>query len=334
MLAGTTVSEPQRRPLVMGTGLVAFDHIISKDATAVSSLGGSCGNVVTSLGMLRHRVAPLIRIGFDQVGDYLVDELRAAHCELDFVTREHDLRSPVIFEHIDPLRAVHHFDFLDSPSPTSRSRWVSITASDVQAALSAVFDADVFYADRVSPAIVDAMEEARRSGAIVYFEPSSRRDNALFARAVAAATILKVSADRLSLRDLPDTSFATIFTRGKQGMTLRVGDESWDCPPAPVYRIVDTCGAGDMVTVGVLHRLLLDDGRVSTDTLRDGVVLGSKLAALNCAFVGARGLFLALGEDLINDGVRRGLDELFVQRALIFDAYAGYRPHTTQRLHA
>lgn len=321
---------------VMGTGLIAFDHIISRGANAVSALGGSCGNVLTSLGLLGCLSTPVARLGRDPIGDYLVAELHAANCNVDLVSRQADLRSPVIFEHLDPSTAIHTFDFFEAPSYGSRSRWVSINDEDVAAAAANLAKASIFYTDRVSPAIVAAMEMASRGGTIVYFEPSSRTDEGLFRRALSASSIVKVSADRISLRELaPATSAAIIYTRGARGMILKSGEVSWECPAAPVHRLVDTCGAGDMVTVGVLHQLLNSEEGISPADLQAGMTLGAKLAALNCGFVGARGMFLALGGQIVADGIRRGLDNRFVEQALLLDPLAGYQPGAlTRRLHA
>jgi fructokinase len=63
--------------------------------------------------------------------------------------------------------------------------------------------------------------------------------------------------------------------------------------PAP--RVIDSAGAGDMVTSGLIH-VLLQHGMPVLDvpTLETGLRFGQTLAALNCGFVGARGLFAAL----------------------------------------
>jgi fructokinase len=59
--------------------------------------------------------------------------------------------------------------------------------------------------------------------------------------------------------------------------------------------VKDTCGSGDMVSVGVidwfLRQKVQSTNAISLVSLREGVVAGQRLAAANCAFVGARGLF-------------------------------------------
>ena len=57
---------------------------------------------------------------------------------------------------------------------------------------------------------------------------------------------------------------------------------------------MDTCGSGDMVSIGIIDWLLTNSIRTRslriTDLLR-GVVAGQRLAAENCGYPGARWLF-------------------------------------------
>ncbi|MBN8904959.1 MAG: hypothetical protein J0H57_28420 [Rhodospirillales bacterium] len=57
----------------------------------------------------------------------------------------------------------------------------------------------------------------------------------------------------------------------------------------------DTCGSGDMVTLGLIDTILQSRAcglsSLSVETVLTGIVAGQKLAAANCAYVGARGLF-------------------------------------------
>ncbi len=336
-MKGMRSQRPVQHAEVVGTGLAAFDHILSPGANPVSALGGSCGNVLSSLGLLGHSVWPLVRLGADPVGDYLLDEFRSAHCQTELIFQDPALLTPVIFEHIDTSTAVHSFDFLGGPHyMAGSSRWTSINDDQVRGAALHLERAAVFFTDRLSASIVLAMETAKQHGALVYFEPSARKDEVLFARALRASTIVKVSADRVELSDVERHALdrVTIHTLGAGGLVAAIGQRRWRVGPEPVQRLVDTCGAGDMLTVGILHHLLTLQRPFSSEDLLAGIMVGTRLAALNCSFVGARGLFLALGGDMVADGIRRNFDERFVARALLLDPFAGYRPQATRRQRA
>src|SRR3546814_20303554 len=75
-------------------------------------------------------------------------------------------------------------------------RYEAIERSQLRSAAALVAGCSVFYADRVSPTILEAMEVAHSAGAIVYFEPSDL-DGDLFDDALALTPILKYSSARL-----------------------------------------------------------------------------------------------------------------------------------------
>ena len=67
-------------------------------------------------------------------------------------------------------------------------------------------------------------------------------------------------------------------------------------------RSKDICGSGDMVTVGLIDWLLTHyrgTRELVGQDLADGIVAGQRLAAENCAYAGARGLFKEHGADYV-----------------------------------
>jgi fructokinase len=68
--------------------------------------------------------------------------------------------------------------------------------------------------------------------------------------------------------------------------------------PAAVLR--DTCGSGDMVTIGLIDWILRSKPATLTiDGILDGILSGQRLAAANCAFIGARGLARKYGAETV-----------------------------------
>lgn len=290
------------RRQVVGTGLVALDRIhIGSSRMAFEELGGSCGNVLISLAMLGRPVAPLLRLGSDPVGSKLERDLRCAGADMRWVSRSEDILSPVIVELLDPASHTHQFLFSCPDSAEKFGRFQSITPSELEPARPALANCRVFYADRLSETICDAMEAAASGGAIIHFEPSNVGDPDLFARALSAAHIFKFSADRLpsvTATQLRPDAFS-IVTNGSTGLELRHRGAIYSCPAAAADVIVDTCGAGDMVTLGLIDTVLQSGtpGPAFLDlrTVLAGINAGQRLAAANCAHVGARGLFRERG---------------------------------------
>jgi fructokinase len=289
---------------VVGTGFTVLDRVyVGSIALPAEELGGSCGNVLISLAMLHRHVAPLLRLGEDDVGIRLIGAFHHAGAETRYIQRHAHVRSPVLAQHIHGP-GVHTFAFRCPETDVDLPRYQPIDEDDVQRALPVIRNCAVFYADRLSVAIVEAMEAASSAGSLVYFEPSDVEDEKLFRRAIAVTAVLKFSADRLvalaTSIDVGD-SLVLIVTHGEEGLEVRRGAERHWSRSHPAPRVRDTCGSGDMVSVGVIDWLLArrsgGHALFSMSEFVRGVEAGQRLAAENCAYVGARGLFRERGAD-------------------------------------
>lgn len=290
---------------VMGTGLTVLDRIYTRSngERASEELGGSCGNVLLSLAMLERAVAPVLSLGDDEVGCKLIDAFAAAGAETAFIERRPGARSPVIVEFLDELSGEHSFGFQCPETNEEFPRYEPIGNEEVRRALPSLEGCSVFYADRISETIVDAMEAASAAGVIVYFEPSSIHDNDdLSLRAVRASSVLKFSHDRIAPEEIRRTTGAAticIATFGAAGLEISQGSETMWCEADQADVVRDTCGSGDMVSVGIIDWLVQSsearERKLRIEAIVDGVKAGQRLAAANCAFVGARGLFRERG---------------------------------------
>lgn len=296
---------------VAGTGFTVLDRVYSTDEPTFQALGGSCGNVLVSLAMLAHKVAPVLSLGADTVGDELVTAFAEAGALTRYIFQRPDRASPVLAQQLDAASGQHSFSFVCPETDRAYPRYEPIARDEAFRAEAAFATCQVFYTDRVSDGILDAMQTAADSGAVVYFEPSAIDDFDLFARAVSLATIVKYSADRMetfwSEARLRDGAIA-IVTHGADGLEVSQDGRRVRCQATPAPLVKDTCGSGDMVTVGLIDSLL---GRAALELrpqfedILSGVIAGQRLASANCAYAGARGLFLAHGKD----AARRLLDD-------------------------
>jgi fructokinase len=312
---------PQEAVDIAGTGFAVLDRLYADDEKPVEALGGSCGNVLVSLAMLDHKVVPVLALGHDDVGEALVDEFTRAGADTDFIFRRRGIASPVLAQRLETASAQHWFSFICPETEEELPRYQPIAEAEVNSARQVLDACSVFYADRLSDSILSAMETAERAGAIIYFEPSSIDDEALFEHALRLVKILKFSSDRISdyvAKHAVDAKTISIVTHGVAGLEVRQGTRSVTCSAvfAPIVR--DTCGSGDMVSVGVIDWILNRKQSNLTDCAMDdllgGVVAGQRLAAANCAFPGARGLFHRHGANfarlVLNDGIGDALSQL------------------------
>jgi len=296
---------------VAGTGFTVLDRIYSIDEPPFEALGGSCGNVLVSLAMLDRTVAPVLSLGNDQVGDDLVSEFAEAGAVTHYIYQHADRASPVLAQQFDRMSGQHSFSFFCPETERAYPRYEPIDREEALRAEAAFETCQVFYTDRISEGILHAMETAAASGAVVYFEPSAVDDFQLFERAVSLASIVKYSADRLdelwSKADLRTGAIA-IVTHGADGLDVWQDGRTTHCAATAAPLVKDTCGSGDMVTVGLIDCILGRGASESTplvDDIIEGIKAGQRLAAANCAYFGARGLFKAHGAAV----ARRLLDD-------------------------
>ena len=113
----------------------------------------------------------------------------------------------------------------------------------------------------------------------------------------------------LKLVDSYETPLA-IQTQGEKGLSYRIfGQNAWhkmkSCNP---QKLIDTCGAGDWVTIGLLYYLeetaknnKLDFIKTITSSLilDEALSFAEILSSVSCMFPGARGLSDATDKDLI-----------------------------------
>ena len=70
-----------------------------------------------------------------------------------------------------------------------------------------------------------------------------------------------------------------------------------ELPAQPIAQVIDSAGAGDAVTAALIHRIATarTAGLPPVEIVLQGLEEGQRLAALNCAFTGARGAFGTFG---------------------------------------
>lgn len=301
---------PSRRRVV-GSGLIALDVLLSEDKSTVSSaLGGSAGNVLAILAHMGWNSVPVARVGTDSAAKRIRDEFKALNADVQFLVEEGHSCTPVVFQLPGDAEKTHSFTF--ACPHCGRKRHFSYAPDDYLGApvLSAVENSDVYYFDRVTPLSLKLAEDYRARGALVVFEPSTiGSDHASFERALNVAHMIKYADDRIDdLRVFDLSSVAIeIQTLGKNGLKFRSPSSGDNWVYLAAYRaqhVADTSGSGDWCTAGMLYSLFPYRGGDSTrdftnQDLSEALRFGQALAALNCSYVGARGLAQQQDPDVI-----------------------------------
>jgi fructokinase len=303
-------------PRILGTGLVALDLIVEHYETDQRLLvggGGTCGNVLAILARTGWQSSLIGAFDDSAWSQIMRDDLRQAGVELHGVMREESARPSLVVEHLERSGASagrHWFSFV---CPRCSGAWPGLRAAPDAAVRRGVPSAtgqDVLFVDRLSEAVLDLAKVAKEQGSAVVYEPSSKADRPWLGDMLRLADVVKYSDERAGALDVSAEHIAAplvVVTSGVQGSAWRFGGRgaSWHHQPSQLAtRLVDTCGAGDWFTAGLIHALFGGPRHLTADMTPDGVefaVAGaSTLAAWSCGFVGARGaLYDADADELV-----------------------------------
>jgi sugar/nucleoside kinase (ribokinase family) len=304
--------EPLRtkgNPVVIGTGLVALDVVISSGLETDPQLraGGTCGNVLTVLAYLGWDSYPIARLSEDGASKLVAADLRQWGVRLDFVTFDDDGSTPVIVQHIRNSKtgAPSHSFSRKCPCCGAILPWYkALRVADVTDLVPKLPKPQVYFFDRVSRAALALAKQARKQGAVVFFEPSASSEPTLLEEALQVAHIVKLSSDRIAGNEAVLASTqpkVVIETQGSAGLRLRNADcegerrlRKWHkMDSIPAGTLKDTAGAGDWCTAGIIH-MIGALGAKGLDTLtptdiRKAVKVGQAMASWACGFDGPRG---------------------------------------------
>ncbi|MBK3745044.1 MULTISPECIES: PfkB family carbohydrate kinase [Paraburkholderia] len=314
------MSKPDSTPArVVGTGLLALDVLLDEHRIGSrAELGGSAGNVLAILAFLGWSSVPVAKLGADVAGARIRREFEGLRADTRFIRLEPRARTPVVYQWPGDGQHTHRFSFT-CPFCGLKRGFAATEADDPYChnVLALVEHSDVFYFDRVTDWSLNLAENYRKRGALVVFEPSVvNADSGAFQRAISASHILKYADERIDQLRMFDCRSVDVIiqTLGSQGLRFRTmanHQESWCTLPAfAVPHVIDTAGAGDWCTAGLLYSLnrFGASPKLNEATVSRALRFGQALAALNCMHAGARGL--------AQEGVRMQLEQL----AKIIDA--------------
>ena len=303
-------------PTALGTGLLALDFVVATDVPPFTCAGGSCGNVLAVLAHLGWMSYPIARLGDDGATEWLVSDLEGAGVSSEFIERGDGGSTPVIVQRVSEDgdgNPRHRFErvcphckaWFPSYKPVLVRRAAELTPE--------LPEPKAFYFDRASAGSIALAQWSREQGALVVFEPSGWKDERLFRRAVEVSDVVKFAHDRMSAADGGDLDRIlrasgvrlAVETRGAGGLRYRIGARGkWhELGSFRVGRAVDTAGAGDWTTAGLIFALSERGdaaGPLRSQAVKEALQFGQALAAINCLFLSARGAMGALsGADLV-----------------------------------
>lgn len=295
-----------------GAGLIVLDIIhVPNHGLKLYQLGGTCGNVLSMLSYLGWSSYPIGRIGDDIAGSIITHDLERHKISKKYVRQDlHE--TPTILEKLDMERGKHTFQL---KCPHCRRHFSSYRSVTISQAISVGFEEaapNVFFFDRSTPGNNTLANLAKRTGAIIVFEPHKISDDETFRKSLALADIVKYASSTLgsSLNDKGLSYVITadllpkleIETLSKDGVRYKLfGEANWkEIPPADFLNIVDSAGAGDWLTSSFLYYLFSKPSHLfERNQVEWALAQGQKIAGYNCQYIGARGSMDILSPSLM-----------------------------------
>ncbi len=303
------------KPTCVGIGLVALDVLFSDKLNTPIGFyaGGSCGNVMAILSYLGWETFPIARLRNNEAGNILIRDLENFGVNNSLISMKEDGSTPIIIHRVlkgKDGNPKHRFEFRDPETGGYLPSYKPVLSACVDSIFESKPKSDVFYLDRVNRASIEMAKKSKEQNAFIFFEPSSYKDDKIHRECLSYADIVKFSNDRITnYQDLFPICEREleIMTQGDEGLLYRLRNQrKWTSIPAyDISCLVDAAGSGDWCTSGIIYSLFgqFVDIVFDLQKVESALKFGQALAALNCSFMGARGIMYAMEKDVFLDTI-------------------------------
>ncbi len=297
-------------PWIVTAGFVALDIVLGVEGPECARFysGGTSGNVSASMAFLGWKATPLARLASDEAGAFVRHDLGRWGVDTSFLDTGTPCPTPIVIQRIfvgkDGTRK-HRFLWNCPDCGAYFPSYRPVLGESVKEVTKSLLNPTVFFTDRVSKSSLELAEHCKRAGAVIFFEPSGVGDPAQFVRMLNICDVLKYSDQRAkSFSDLLHNNRVPleIQTLGEEGLRfiLRTSrnNKTWTQSLSHDVKIVDTAGAGDWTTAGLIKHLFVGGSgtlkSLTKEKVLAGLNYGQALAAINCQYEGARGAMYQL----------------------------------------
>ena len=247
----------------VGIGTLSLD-VIRHPGGEMQRAGGSCANILMHLADMGWDCTMCHMSGNDVMAERVRDDLNARGVKS--VTMKTDVPTFVL---VINSNNGHSFSRVCDHGNKMSGR-ISVDES-LLGRLDSSCDAFVF--DRVEPSAVKFAAECEGLRWLETHKCSMQ--SPLWNRCVGAADIIKTADDA----SIPDHK-AQMHTRGADGLEYSGPQGRITMPSITPPRFADACGCGDCVSACCI------DSLCSGGTVKEGLLRGTRLAALNCCYPG------------------------------------------------
>jgi sugar/nucleoside kinase (ribokinase family) len=301
-MAEIKIEKAKRGMAIAGTGFIPLDIVYRDDAPRRlrATTGGTCGNVMAILAFLGWESFPIARHDHGAIAQRIKDDLQVSGVRTDFLNVGPVAVPPVVVQRIfsKPRGGkTHSFSWTCPGCGLPLPTYKPVLAKQVPEIMEQLPKVKAFFFDRVSRAALNLAQNVSEAGGVVIFEPSMIGEPRLFTEALSTCHIFKYSQERITnvneLRGAVNP-LIEIETLGSAGVRYRLGKKAWiEMGAYSIASPIDTSGAGDWFTAGVIHGLCQSGTKglfkVPDRRIKQAIKLGQAMATWNCQFPAARG---------------------------------------------
>lgn len=249
-------------------GEIVYDIILEDAQIKAGTPGGAMLNTAISLGRLGFPVSLISELGQDALGNLIMNFLEKNNVDRQYIARHKELTS-ISFAVLDKMKNAS-FQFYKYPPQESLMQELPKPRSGDLLFFGSFFSLQ----DRVFPHLFPFLEESRKKGACICFDPNIRRPHkedmpnmqdklhSLFSltHIVRAShedfeTMFDISSGPQAYQLVQQYSDAIlIYTTGGQSVKLFSKDLTLTLP-VPALNPVSTIGAGDTFNAGLMSAL-------------------------------------------------------------------------------
>jgi len=295
-----------------GSGFITLDILdIPGNISYPVYSGGSFSNVMCNLAFLGWKSMPIARIGSDLAADLIIEDMARCGVDTKSLLLDKSIKTPLLVQRQISNKSQDHRFISRCPKCSSFfPSYTSVKVKSIESESEKIKDSSVYYFDRASPGAIKGAEIAKASGGIVVFEPSSFNNHTQLLRSVHVADIIKYSSERSKGIGIDELNAEKIYieTHGSAGLRYKLprntdasADWHW-VRPYSNSTVVDSSGAGDWTTAGMIHFLSVmasKDTHIDFKCIENALMFGQALATLNCSFYGARGIMYNMAAEQV-----------------------------------
>lgn len=282
--------------------------------------GGAPANVSAAVAKLGGNSNFISKLGNDAFGDYIVDVLKSANVNTDYILRTNKANTGLAFVSLKE-DGNRDFSFYRNPSADMLLEETEINKEWFEDCHSLHFCSVDLIDCPMKKAHKKAIDFAIKNNSIISFDPNVRLPlwnnendckNAIL-EFLPLANIVKISDEELefitgfnNIEDAKNVLFKgnvklVLFTKGKDGAEAHTR-EGKVCINGNVVDVVDTTGAGDSFIGAFLYSILNDDvklcelDKLCEDTLRKYLLFSNNYASYSTTKKGAIGSYATMEE--------------------------------------